>query len=60
MIPERDIEYYQLRLWQLRKELAFGRYDHQEILNNIQFCKIRLEQRFRVEVILNKHNEIMY
>ena len=60
MIPERDMEYYQIRLWQLRKELIFGRYDRQEILNNIQYCKIRLEQRFLLEVELNKHNEIMY
>ncbi len=60
MTPERDIEYYQLRLWQLRKELAFGRYDRQEILNNIQYCKIRLEQRFEIEVVLNKENSIMY
>ena len=56
----RDIEYYQIRLWQLRKELAFGRYDRQEILNNIQYCKIRLEQRFRQEIVLCKENEIMY
>ena len=56
----RDFEYYQLRLWQLRKELIFGRYDRQEILNNIQYCKIRLEQRFRAEVMFHKHNEIMY
>ncbi len=56
----RDFEYYIIRLWQLRKELIFGRYDKQEILNNIQYCKIRLERRFRQEIVLCKENEIMY
>ena len=65
----RDIEYYQIRLWQLRKHLKNSRDNWpnicqelmcQDVIKDIQYCKRKLEQRFRAEVMFHKHNEIMY
>ncbi len=68
MKQEHDLEYYQLRLCQLIKawQAALVAYDEGSaasicaIIKDVHYCKRKIVQRYRQEVELNKHNEVMY
>lgn len=66
---EQDLEYWQLRLYQLLKYLKNSNYNWpyirqevicQDIIKDIQHCRRKIEQRYKKEVLLCKENEVMY